>query len=729
MANVGSQSLGQKLKTFFFLHWEKLVFGIAALSLVLFVYFGRAKSFTETTPRQLDESVKRAERYIADGGAWNKIAEHRQGNETAVAAIQNERTVKPEWYQVATISGHPLKTRGLRADPEIKTPIDQNAQLLVASLVVKKPRTSGGNFLDDYWTVLESKLKGTDANSQGPEMGDDVSGGGGGMARRMQVKGQPDEEEKDADKDKKRELVYPDVQMQEEKGVAVTRLGVNSERHTSKVVSSVSVTALFPHELQSQEFKRCFMDSLSYSADRDKPQYVKLEVQRRKMVDGVAGEWEDISEFVTKTLPREFYAARGPEVVEEPFVDPVLTLGVPPFVFADFRKSVAHPKVPRIKVEETKLTGDESVAQPGTVQLDALRNSGKPSETTAADESAAETKAASTAGFKLIRFFDMFDFNVEPSTQVQYRFRVWVSDPNMYDAAVVARLTGKASDEEQPADDRGGQNQPPSGGLGASGGGLGMKGAAGSRGGGGNAAAAANQGTQVDFLQLDPTVRERLRKLETEKFPAGEEWKRYCRSSEWSEETNWVPLPYNASEILAGRVEFPNPVESREGVVFSESEPMIDIAARKWDRQLQVPVSVAQKVARGSVINFRANGVTFNPITRKLYELDRDLDAAGDTPTGVDFHTDSMVVDLLGGQKLPISTPEKAYYFPAEVLVMDPSGTLRVHNTSDEKQAYRHSLFEPDESLTDLEPKKPAAPKEEASDMPGGGRLRGGRGR
>jgi hypothetical protein len=172
-------------------------------------------------------------------------------------------------------------------------------------------------------------------------------------------------------------------------------------------------------------------------------------------------------------------------------------------------------------------------------------------------------------------------------------------------------------------------------------------------------------------------------------------------------------------------VNHPNTLVSQEGVAFVEGEPEINVAAKKWDPALQVPVAVAQTVARASVLNFRANGIVFNPINRKLYELDRDLQTDPDAVTGVEFDTHAYVVDLLGGQKMPFSSPEKEYFFPAEILVMDSSGSLRVRNASEDKRAYRHCLFEPDEALSDVEPKKPAPAKEEESDMPGGGRGRG----
>jgi hypothetical protein len=198
-----------------------------------------------------------------------------------------------------------------------------------------------------------------------------------------------------------------------------------------------------------------------------------------------------------------------------------------------------------------------------------------------------------------------------------------------------------------------------------------------------------------------------LRQLQSETFAPGEEWKKYCRASEWSPETNWITVPSTTAELVAGRVDAPNPVAAAAGVEFVADEPTVELVTKKWDPALQVPVSAAQKVARASVLNFRAPGLLIDPINHSVFELDRELIDGDKEGSGVKFNSQMFVVDLLGGQRMPYSSPEKTYYAPSEMIVMDGNGNLQVRNAREDRMDFRHSLFKDDEALSDIQPKKP----------------------
>ncbi len=153
---------------------------------------------------------------------------------------------------------------------------------------------------------------------------------------------------------------------------------------------------------------------------------------------------------------------------------------------------------------------------------------------------------------------------------------------------------------------------------------------------------------------------------------------------------------------------------SANGVEFATDEPTVALVAKEFDPELQVPVSAEKTVARASVLNFRSPGMLIDPINHEVFEIKREVTDPPDVDTGVDFDSQSFVVDMMGGQRMPYSSADKTYYAPSEMIVMDIDGNIQVRDALDDHTEYRHALFKEDESLSDAQPKKPSQPANES---------------
>lgn len=708
MKTIGSQSLDQKLKRFVFLHWEKLVVAIAFVAIGGFCWFGYTKPYDKTSPTKLKASVEQASRHIENANSWTEIAAFRKANDQAVEAIGAEATVDYKPYLMKYLRGVKAATRGLRTDPEIKNPIEPHAQVVIGSLLIQRPVVDGMR-RRDYWSEIiefQRKAKGNQG-AEGDDGGDAEGVGLGRLAQRGQVRPQTGE--------KKIEVVVTDLMKSEFSGIAPSKLGLDPEAHTSLVRAAVVVTGLFPHELQAKAYEP-LKDAIKFNELRDQPYYVYLQVERRKRVDGKETEWEDISKYVTEDLLKNVYAATAPEIVEEQYVDPYLTVKIPPYVWVDYKSFVATDKTPVIVEKDPTATESVAVSAKSPIGIREFENKPEEDGTPKTEE---EKKAL--AAYKLIRFFDM---SLEPNEEAQYRFRVWLADPNDPKRDVYDRIWNKAQlDATNAAGGDPGGDEGASGVSGMTRGTRGQRPGANPRG-----ATTSSAGNPFDLTDkdLDQTVRKRISERDAQPdLPDAIKFLKYARSSEWSDPTEWVRIPQANAEVVAGRVERGLQQNIKE-VVYYDGEPEVNVVVKKWDEALQVQVPVPRKVMRGSVMNFRSEAKVINPIDRNVYDLKREMTEEGTAENGAKFETNAFVVDMTGGQKMPFSTAEKSYYKPSEILVMKEDGTLEVRNELGDRMEFRHGTFAEDELLTDVAPVVKEEKKED--DEGAGGRMsRGGR--
>ncbi len=678
MKSIGSHSFDQKLKTIVFRQWEKIVLSFAVLGIFGFFWFGRVKPYDKSTPDKLLQSVRTANSHIQNPESWSLIADSRKAADQTVEMIDKEKPVVP--FPITRLLGTKFATRGLREDPNIKGIVEPRVQVVVGSLFIKRPRDPVTNVLvRDFWNDLIDRTKKSLNISEAQQTPSEEDLPGIGRAKRSLGT-------KPTDGEKEEILIVPAVMLSEFAGISPAILGLNNDEHSAMVVSVVAVTALFQHELQAKEYEK-FKDSIKYNEKRDQPYYVYLQVERRKRIDGKESEWEDITSRVTEYLSNSIYAAKTPEIVEDAFVDPYLTIGIPPLIGLNYKTFGSTDQTPTIVEKEL----DEPQLRTGKVRPVTLKVFDEDKNEKKTEKK--EEEAVVIPQYKLIRFFDL---NVGATEVVQYRFRVWLADPNNPRRDVYARVWNKNKGAEPTEVESAGDE-----GLGAGGGGVRGRGGA-----GGSADSGGQEGNYVAFNLVDSDLTNGVRKrikdqLAQPDFPENLGFLKYCRPTEWSDPTEWITVSQATGKVVGGRIEA-GVQQSANGVVYVDEEPQVDVVVKKWDMALQVEVPISRKVHRGDVMNFRSHAKVVNPVNLEIYRLKRELIEEGTIENGVKFATNSFVIDMIGGKKMPFSTAEKVFYEPSEILLMKSDGSLIVRNELNDHTEFRHGNFADDDLLSDV---------------------------
>jgi len=149
--------------------------------------------------------------------------------------------------------------------------------------------------------------------------------------------------------------------------------------------------------------------------------------------------------------------------------------------------------------------------------------------------------------------------------------------------------------------------------------------------------------------------------------------------SEWSEPSEVISVPRD-TELLAVSVKPP----LRKG-----TEPSARMRIFKWVEECGKEAQTEKLLVRGQVANFP--GCTYPEIRERPKEDDEDdfltTRPRAETPEtfDVDYLTEALVVDINGGQRLPGNDRLSA---PGEILLLDPDGSLVVHNELEDTAKY-----------------------------------------
>ncbi len=95
------------------------------------------------------------------------------------------------------------------------------------------------------------------------------------------------------------------------------------------------------------------------------------------------------------------------------------------------------------------------------------------------------------------------------------------------------------------------------------------------------------------------------------------------------------------------------------------NEQKVEVLVRNWIAKQAVVALQTKNVMRGEVVNFSEEAVIMDPITGMPTKEPK-----------VDFRTNSVLVDIAGGEKLDAGTSKPTA--PVEILVMGPDGDLSV---------------------------------------------------
>lgn len=356
-------------KAFFFKHVEKLLVGLGAVLLGVFVYlsFGLTPKTTDE-PSALRSKVQNAERRIQKG-VWDSpeepsegMAFHRKVVNDAVGQFKKNRSaVPPNTFALESFTARRRNSTATRTDPMVASPMEPVVNAVRVSTIVKhEDPDSAQPLMRVPTTSQESVAVNTKAMVAMP-------------------------------------------------GIDASDAGIEKDTRKFRTKASyfLSVRYLLPYRKMTDDFIAKLASSNSYNAELDKPIVGYLQIERKEG----DGPWTDVSEQI-KDQNKKF-VTNSPDFVGDDAYDRMLTLPVPPVLGEDYVHFSSHPKV-AMKEYENK----DSKNGVSSVQTAGSNKNGEE-----ADDEHQELEPE----FKLVRFVDS---DVSPGKSYQYRLRVWYFDSN-----------------------------------------------------------------------------------------------------------------------------------------------------------------------------------------------------------------------------------------------------------------------------------------------------------
>jgi hypothetical protein len=200
----------------------------------------------------------------------------------------------------------------------------------------------------------------------------------------------------------------------------------------------VVITGLVPVAGQAEAYRNAFRDAVAYDpANDDVPAYVDYYVERAEInspADEKNPTWTQKFNSVDAVKDAtQDWSQQMPDVVENRYIDPILTFPLGPLQNRTWGENVAHPKeIPLLNLYDTPgvaaegenagdgRDGNPVATRPQNVQMrDPRLMQGRPDKRTGHDSGSVE--------YKLLRFFD---FSVEPGKSYIYRVSLDLKNPN-----------------------------------------------------------------------------------------------------------------------------------------------------------------------------------------------------------------------------------------------------------------------------------------------------------
>jgi hypothetical protein len=306
--------------------------------------------------------------------------------------------------------------------------------------------------------------------------------------------------------------------------------------------------------------------------------------------------------------------------------------------------------------------------------------------------------------YKLVRFFD---FEAQPGKTYRYRVRLFYRDPNNLFAIRSGAGTAAAA-------------------AGAAGSGATGYEAASSYASAGYGSGMGGTGGPLKEYMLTPEVLTRLNSIPEADGGAEEV---YYRTTEWSVPSSDVVVPFAPEKRFVGDGEAARrfPLPSGGDFPTPLSEAHAKIAVSRWDNARAVDVPTEIDARRGTVLNKVGDVDVLHPLKLSSTgmggmmategspygEPGAEIDpyaptvdpysAAGLAATGpmtpirrlegYNFRTDSVVLDIRGGEKLPGGDPRNPQNAPTLALMVDRFGNLEFASEVADAEAYRDTLF------------------------------------
>jgi hypothetical protein len=418
----------------------------------------------------------------------------------------------------------------------------------------------------------------------------------------------------------------------------------------------VAVKFLVPIKQQIAEFRSAFKDAADYNEARDFPNYgagreteygkYYYRVERAEIApDGTEGKWAMVGDSY-RARKAEATWPQVTELADSKYVDPVWTMSLPPLVMRDLRPLALHSKVPSAaQAAEDEAEPEEGETEDPMEDLDGPVIGGgdddprtgpvPPRGTPRPPITRPRGPRSGEGGFAMGGGVDMND-------DVDYKlFRFFDMDVQP-GKSYVYRVKLYIEDPNDPSPSH---QKPPS-------------------------------------RVLDKSVLERLAR-KTDKNV-------WWRESDYSEVTPVVRVPAT-KQVLAGSVLPEGTIvkaDANDRVGTRISEAMVNVMALVWDERKAMDVPGTTLAGRGSVLNFTSDVEAIDVAAGVLKKLDK-----------YQFETDSIVLDLRGGESFGRRSDKNELSSPGEMLLIDAKGNLVVRKELEDATAYAENTF-PEEPKT-----------------------------
>lgn len=181
--------------------------------------------------------------------------------------------------------------------------------------------------------------------------------------------------------------------------------------------------------------------------------------------------------------------------------------------------------------------------------------------------------------------------------------------------------------------------------------------------------------------------------------------KRWVEKDRWSEPTPVITVPRD-THLLAGGV------HTR---IRDTDDPSGTVAVVKWLEDTGEEVHKDFRVVRGQQLDFPETVIRDPKRNRRNEEPEaegllgrRAVEEEPEEPEKIDFMTDMLALDLIGGTRLP--GRDRSMTEPGKFLVMDYDGALVVLSEAEDKKEYEQLSSEPEPEEPEME--MPGMPEE-----------------
>ncbi len=747
----------QGLQRFFLSHSEKLVIGLCTVGLGVLAWAGwNSPSFRDDTPGGLSvKATQQAEEYLNRPDSWDSIQGFRKLPSDPQIEVSRKTDLDPALFTMDSLVGPMVKTADLRKDPALVL-LQQPMVHAFTAPVLLVPASGVSRLGELPLATGGAPAEGGD-DGRGAGGGDSGRGGGGDTGVPGGGAGGAGAPGGDADDGGRgggagagaggQEAVAggerkipgeraTELHRREFVGVRGFAAGARGEAFLRDICQ---VTATIDAAELARIYQENFATARSWYPDRDKPAIYRVQVEI--VMDGQTAA-NDISDRVLVQIPKQ-YGVNEPsaEVIGPENHDLQAAPLLPPITDYDYRQLMALAGQPLrllkpddlfadVKKESDKpKTGSPfEVAEGPPV---ATEDEGTPVNWLFGSSSSAYKSDKLEKKLVVVRILDL---DPPKTGSFKYRIRVWLEDPNNTrdDLAAGARYF---TTHYNPAGAAGDLDA----GRGGSVGGLGMAGGAGdddsgrddNPGGQPDGETAEDDEPKMEYQpvvesDLDPFVRTRLRDQRARRqsmldaaaasanaspSPARDAWQTFCRPTEWVETSSISIQPAaNRGKVALGGVREARPAKVNN-LEFARDEPVAQLLGSSWSSTLGgwVPGYRPEGFRRGEALNYSVEiAHVLNLVDLAVHRLKKDENDDEDLNLELQVKTEHVVIDVLGGREIPVRSPiplefagqreVRPWTMPGEVLIMDSTGKLVLHNEFEDLRDYRNGLFLDDET-------------------------------